>query len=134
MASAARSAHPRLVFAAADAAALPIRSGTLGGLLAWYSLINVAPDRLPGVLDELARVTAAGAPLLLAFQSGRGERVDRTSSYGLPVAMTYFLHRQQEVVDGLVDAGFVLYATVCREPALPHETTPQTFLLATRGR
>jgi hypothetical protein len=59
----------------------------------------------------------AGAPLLIAFQSGLGERVDRASAYGQPVAMTYFRHRQQDVMDDLVAAGFVLYASVQRARA-----------------
>lgn len=133
MVTAARSAHPALAFAAADAAALPLRSGSLGGLVAWYSLINLPPALLTAVLAEFARAMRAGAPLLIAFQSGLGERVDRASAYGQRVAITYFRHRQQDVMDDLVAAGFVLYASVCREPALTHETTPQTFLLATRG-
>ncbi len=133
MVAAARSAHPALTFAAADAAALPLRSSALGGLVAWYSLINLPPSLVTAVLAEFARVMRAGAPLLIAFQSGLGERVERSSAYGQPVAMTYFRHRQQDMIDGLLTAGFVLYASVCRQPALAHETTPQTFLLATRG-
>jgi ubiquinone/menaquinone biosynthesis C-methylase UbiE len=133
MVSVARSLHPGLSLAVADAGALPFRTGALGGLLAWYSLINLPPRVLPGVLAEFARVTAPGAPLLLAFQSGQGERVDRASAYGRPVSMTYFRHRHEDVTGALVAAGFALYASVRREPALDHETTPQTFVLARRG-
>ncbi len=133
MVVAAHSAHPALPFAAGDAAALPLRTGALGGLVSWYSLINTPTAGLPEALEGFARVTAAGAPLLLAFQSGQGERVDRRSAYGRPVSMTYFLHRADTVAADVADAGFSLYATVNREPALPHETTTQSFVLAKRA-
>lgn len=133
MVKAARSTHPTLPFAAADAAALPLRPRVLAGLVAWYSLINLPPSLMPAVLAEFARVTQVGAPLLLAFQSGQGEPVEWASRYGPPVTMTYFRHRREDVIDDLVAAGFALYACVHREPVLAHETTPQTFVLATRG-
>ena len=128
----ARSARPDLAFAVADAGRLPLRSGALGGLVAWYSLINMPSDVLPGVLTEFARVTRPGAPVVVAFQSGAGERVDRTGAYGLPVTFTYYRHRVQDMEDALFGADFGLHATVRREPSQGHETTPQTFLLAVR--
>jgi ubiquinone/menaquinone biosynthesis C-methylase UbiE len=132
MATVARSARPDLAFAVAHAGALPLRSGTLGGLVAWYSLINLRTDLLPGVLAEFARVTRPGAPVVVAFQSGDGERVDRTTAYGHPVPLTYYRHRVEDVADSLAAAHLTLHATVRREPLRAHETTPQAFLLAQR--
>ncbi len=132
MATAARAAHPDLSFTVAHAGALPFRSGSLGGLVAWYSLINLPSSALPGVVAEVARVTRPGAPILLGFQSGDGERVERTTSYGRDVALTYHRHRVEDVVDAVVATGLALHATVRREPSLAHETTPQAFVLALR--
>ena len=133
MVAAARSAHPDLPFAAAHAGALPLRSGALAGLVAWYSLIHLPSTVLPEVLDEFARVLRPGAPLVVAFQSGRGERVDRATSYGHPVPLSYFRHRVEDVADALAGASFTLQETVHREPSLVHETTAQAFLVATSG-
>jgi ubiquinone/menaquinone biosynthesis C-methylase UbiE len=133
MVAAARLAHPTLPFGAGDAAALPFRTRAVGGLVSWYSLINMPTSGLPEVLDGFAHVMAAQAPLLLAFQSGQGERVDRPSAYGRRLTMTYFLHRAETVAAAVTDAGFSLYATVDRQPALPHETTTQSFVLARRA-
>jgi len=133
MVAIARSTYPALAFAAGDATALPLRKKGLGGLVAWYSLINTPSDELLGVMEGFARVTAAGAPLLLGWQSGAGERVDRSTAYGRPVPMTYFLHRADAVAHDVAQAGFSLYATMNREPALSHETTTQSFILATRA-
>lgn len=128
----ARRAHPHLALAVAHAAALPVRSGVLAGLVAWYSLIHLPGDRLAGVFAEFARVTTRGAPVLVAFQCGEGQRVERLTSFGPPSPLTSYRHRIDDVAGALDAAGFAPYATVRREPALAHETTPQAFLLAQR--
>lgn len=132
MVTVAQSARPDLGFAAADAAELPIRSGALAGLIAWYSLTNLPTDLLPGVFAGFARVLRPGAPVLVAFPCGEGQTVQRTSSYGHPVSLTFYRHRLTAVADALMAAGLEPYATVRREQSLVHETTPQAFLLAHR--
>jgi ubiquinone/menaquinone biosynthesis C-methylase UbiE len=129
----ARAARPDLGLAVAHAAALPVRSGALGGLLAWYSLIHLPSEELAGVAAEFARVTRPGAPVLLAFQCGDGERVQRSSSYGHDVALTYSRHRVSDVVDALEQAGLAVQATVERRPSQGHESTPQACVLAQRA-
>ena len=49
-----REARTDLALAVAHAGALPLRSGALSGLVAWYSLINLHTDRLPGVFAGFA--------------------------------------------------------------------------------
>ena len=132
MAAAALSAHADLAFVAASAEALPLRDGVLSGLVAWYSLINMPTTALTPVFAEFARVTAPGAAVLIAFQSGDGQRVDRTSSYGKEVPISYFRHRIEDATAALVAAGFTPYATVNRAAALSFESTPQAALLAHR--
>lgn len=132
MATAAKAARPELGFTVAHAGALPVRSGALGGLVAWYSLINLRSDLLAGVAAEFARVVRPGAPILVGFQSGDGERVLQMTSYGHDVPLTYYRHRISDVSHALVDAGLALHATVQRQAAAAHESTPQAFLLAQR--
>ncbi len=112
---------------------LPLRAGALGGLVAWYSLINMPTEALPAVFAEFARVTTPDAPVLLAFQSGNGERVDKPTSYGQPVPLTYYRHNTHEVAAFLAAAGFDVYATVNRVTAQWFESTPQATLLAHRS-
>ena len=132
MVAASRSAHPGLPFAAAHAGALPLRASSLAGLVAWYSLIHLPSTVLPGVLEEFARVLQPGAPLFVAFQRGQGERVDRATSYGHPVPLTYYRHRVEDVANALAGARFRLQETLHREPSLAHEMASQAFLLAAR--
>jgi hypothetical protein len=109
-----------------------VRSAALGGLVAWYSIINMPTQSLWTVFREFARVTRAGALVLVAFQSGEGQRVERATSYGLPVTLTYYRHSADEVAQALKVAGFTLYASVTRRAALSFESTAQTVLLAHR--
>ena len=132
MAAVARATHDELPFLAAHALALPLGRGVLGGLVAWYSLINMPTTWLPAAFTEFARVTRPGSPVLVAFQSGDGQRVDRTVSYGLPAPLTYYRHRVEEASSALTAAGFSLYASVSRPAALPFESTSQAILLAIR--
>jgi hypothetical protein len=99
----------------------------------WYSTINTPTESLAEVFGEFARVTRPGAPLLVAFQSGEGQRVDRITSYGLPVPLTYYRHSEQAVAEFLATTGFTLYACVTRTAALSFESTSQTALLAYRN-
>lgn len=128
----ARAARSDIPLAVAHAAHLPFRTGSLDGLVAWYSIINLPTDRLPSVFDEFARAVRPGAPIVVAFQAGAGERLDRTSAYGHAVPITYYLHSVEVVTEALAAAGFTLDATVKRQPSQSHETTPQAFLLARR--
>lgn len=132
MVGVARALHAGLPFAAAQARALPLRTGTVGGLLAWYSLINLPTEALAGVFVEFARVARPGAVVLVAFQAGGGQRVDRTTSYEQPVPLSYYRHDVSDVAAALDAAGFALYANVQRAAALSFESTPQAALLGQR--
>lgn len=49
---------------------LGVPDAGLGGILAWYSLIHLEPERVPSALDEFARCIAPGGSLLLGFFDG----------------------------------------------------------------
>jgi SAM-dependent methyltransferase len=66
----ARAAHPELRFevGSMDAlGALGVADGSLGGVLSRYSIIHLAPARLPAVVAEFSRILAPGGHLLLSF-------------------------------------------------------------------
>lgn len=66
----ARVGHPGVPFVRGSLAALPLVTGALDGVLAWYSLIHVPPDRLVPVLRELRRVLRTGGSLVVGFVDG----------------------------------------------------------------
>ena len=71
----AREAFPGVPFAHGDATALPLADGVLTGVLAWYSLIHLAPARMPGALAEVARVLAPGGHALIGVYASEDEGV-----------------------------------------------------------
>ncbi|HXH77455.1 class I SAM-dependent methyltransferase [Nocardioides sp.] len=131
MVEVARRDHPGIRFDVGSMEALSLDDDTLGGALAWYSLIHTRPELLGTIAQEFARVMRTGAWLLTAFQAGEGERRERAGAYGHPVAMTNYRHAPQHVVDVLDASGFDVHTRLQRAPE-GSETTPQAVLLARR--
>ncbi|MEF2979292.1 class I SAM-dependent methyltransferase [Subtercola sp. YIM 133946] len=66
----ARRAHPGVPFEVGDIDELPDAAQSLGGVLAWYSLIHREPATLGVALAEFARVLRPGGGLLVGFFVG----------------------------------------------------------------
>jgi SAM-dependent methyltransferase len=63
----ARRTHPDVRYEVGSAEHLRAADGSLGGVLAWYSLIHHAPDAIGEPLREIARVLRPGGRLLVGF-------------------------------------------------------------------
>ena len=133
MVKVARRTHPHLRFEVSAMEDMNIPDATLGGLIAWYSLIHTAPDGLPTVVSEFARAVKAGGWLLTAFQTGAGERIERSSAYGHAVTMINYRHDPRHLIVVLEAGGFDVHTQLQRS-AEGTETTPQTVLLARRRK
>lgn len=133
MLAAARRAHPAIRFEDGRLTDLPVSDGALAGAVCWYSIIHTPPKDLDLVSAELARALAPGAHLLVGFQVGHGERVHRTEIQGTAVSLTNHRHDLGQVVTSLATAGLHVHVRAVREPELPHESTPQGFVLARAG-
>ena len=85
---------------------------------------------------ELARVLRPGAHLLLGFQVGAGDRVDRTVASETAAAtvtrLMSYRHDPNHVATCLSDVGVEVRSVTKRQPASDHEKTPQAFILAQR--
>ncbi|MCA1656034.1 MAG: class I SAM-dependent methyltransferase [Pseudonocardiaceae bacterium] len=129
MVAVARSSFPALAFTVGSMLSLPVPSGALGGVLAWYSTIHVPDDLLPRALAEFQRVLAPGGHLLLAFQVG-DEPLHLTSGLGHAITLDFHRRRPSRVAGLLRAAGLPVRARTVREAEYDAETTPQAFLLA----
>lgn len=129
MVEVARRRYPHLRFDVGSLTDLDLDDGSLGGVVAWYSIIHTPPERRPLVLAELHRVLAPGGHLLLAFQAGDDEPVHREEAYGHAVSLVSYRLSPERVVDVLEELGFVLHTRVIREPEGEYEKTPQAYLL-----
>ncbi|MFE0446197.1 class I SAM-dependent methyltransferase [Streptomyces fungicidicus] len=109
----ARRAHPALRFDEARMEALPVEDGTLGGVLAHYSMIHTPPGELPGLLAEQARVLAQGGLLLVSFFGTDGPDTVRFDHKVTP-AYSWPADRFAELLAG---AGLVTFARLHHAPA-----------------
>ncbi|HEY8913298.1 class I SAM-dependent methyltransferase [Lacisediminihabitans sp.] len=128
MIAVARKDHPTLRFEEGTMEALALEDGSLGGIVAWYSIIHTPPERLPVVFAEFARVLAAGGYLLIAFQSGDEPR-HITRAYGHDLDLDAYRLPANRLTVMLADSGLAVHSQLHRAPD-DSEKTPQAFLLA----
>lgn len=67
---AARQRYPGVDYRIGHAARLGVEDASLGGILAWYSLIHTEPDRIDEILAEFARCVRPGGGLTIGFFEG----------------------------------------------------------------
>ncbi|MFC8508890.1 class I SAM-dependent methyltransferase [Streptomyces sp. NPDC057411] len=108
----ARRAHPALRFDRARMEELPVEDGTLGGVLAHYSMIHTPPEELPALLDEQVRVLAAGGLLLVSFFATDAPEPIR---FDHKVAPAYSWPADR-LADLLAGAGLVTVARLLHDP------------------
>jgi ubiquinone/menaquinone biosynthesis C-methylase UbiE len=124
----ARRTYPELRFEEGSMLALDLPDASLGGLLAYYSIIHIPWEQRSQVFTEFHRVLGPGGVLMLVFQIG-DEQGHRTEFSGTPVSFTWYRQQPDEVADLLREAGFELWMTAVRERA-DWEKTTQGYLLA----
>ncbi|GAA0998897.1 class I SAM-dependent methyltransferase [Subtercola frigoramans] len=66
----AANAYPAVDFAVEGLDAMEARTGSVGGVLSWYSLIHYEPDEIQVPLREFGRVIKPGGALLVGFFEG----------------------------------------------------------------
>lgn len=134
MIDAARSAHPHLRFDVGSLTHLRGPDRSLVGVVYWYSIIATPPDELDAIWQESDRVLRSNGQILLAFQSGENDLVERPGADGSASTLTLYRHRVDDVVRSLDRVGFEVLIDVRRTALLSHETTPQALLVARRRR
>jgi SAM-dependent methyltransferase len=123
----ARSEHPELRFEVGTMTALDLADESMGGVLAFWSLIHVPDEVIPTVLAGFRRVLRADAPLLIGFHVGDVSRL-KTQGYG-GHPMNLYVHRRQpaKVSTWLREAGFTVETEMLLDP---ENSTPGAILFA----
>lgn len=96
----ARARFPDSRFEIGSVRDIPAADASLGGILAWYSLIHTPPADLPSVLAEFARVLEPGGSVLIGYFDGEARE-----AFAHRVA-TAFFWSADALGELLVDAGF----------------------------
>lgn len=66
----AKAAHPTGRYELGSMRSLDVDSGSVAGILAWFSLIHLPPQELDGVLADFRRMIAPGGTLVVGFFDG----------------------------------------------------------------
>lgn len=125
----ARARHPALTFDEGSLEHLEIGDATLAGVLVWYSIIHLPPERIPDVLTEFHRVLAVSGRALLAFQATDGQDVE---PFDHKVIRSY-RWSPDRLATLAQQAGFTPVARMVREPD-PDERGRQGYLLLVKDR
>jgi SAM-dependent methyltransferase len=121
--------NPSLRFVAADARALPVRSATCAGIVAFYCLIYEGPEIAAAALAEFGRVLRPGGTLLLAVHAGEG--VHHYAEYrGTPVDVELYLWAPETLVRLLAEAQLDVHRTEVRAPHEFEHPTQRLYVSA----
>ncbi|GGU15377.1 class I SAM-dependent methyltransferase [Nocardioides albus] len=107
--TAARERFPSVAFQQADLAAIPLENRSVGGILAWYSIIHTPPADLPKILSEFSRVLEPGGSALIGYFDGEpGEAFDHA-------VHTAYYWSAEALEELLAEHGFVVEQASARQ-------------------
>ena len=128
----ARRVFPDVTYEVGDLRRLmrPATADGWGAVLAWYSLIHLAPAELPAALEALVRPIRPGGLLVLALHAGRTVR-HVTSWFEQEIDLEFVLYPPDEVVGLLERAGLTDVEWYQRGPvAALGESSERLYVLA----
>jgi ubiquinone/menaquinone biosynthesis C-methylase UbiE len=96
----ANAAYPTGKYQLGSMKCLDVESGSIAGILAWYSLIHLPPQDLDGVLAEFRRVMTPAGTLVVGFFDG-----DEVAAFDHKV-VTAYRWPVDELFERLARAGF----------------------------
>jgi SAM-dependent methyltransferase len=107
--------NPGLEFRVGDMRELGLPTGSLVGLVAFYSIVHFESAELEGVMRQLRRVLALGGFALISFHVG-SQVVHVDDLFGAPVNLDFRFHAASTIIEGLRAARFAVVEHIEREP------------------
>jgi len=114
-----------------DLRRLPFAGASLGGVVAFYSLIHLQRAELDSVLAEIHRVLRPGGRLLFSAHEGEG-LVEQREFLGHAVPVVATLFTLDELVDATRRSGLHLTVAERREPLNSELQTGRLYVAAER--
>ena len=127
----ARERNPALAFEVGDMLDLGLAPGSIGGAVAFYSLINLVRTDVPALLAQLRVALAPGAPLAIAVHQGVGE-IRETEVLGARVEMVATLFTTEELSAYAKEAELTVDLAETRDPYPEEYPTRRVYLIAMR--
>jgi SAM-dependent methyltransferase len=118
MVAEAHRLFPGLDVVVGDMLDLPFDDGSLGGVIAFYSIVHFHDGQLALAFSEMARVLAPGGLAAFAFHIG-DEVLHRDEWWTHPVTLDFRMLPTEHVVALLRDAGLDVTTTTERGPYHP---------------
>jgi SAM-dependent methyltransferase len=116
----------------ADLRALPVASGTVAVVVAFYSLHHLVRRELPRALGEVVRILRPGGRFLLATHLGAGEVVSSEFLGHQVKAFGGTLYSAEDITSELERSGLELTEVRTREPLAHEYPSRRIYLLARR--
>jgi SAM-dependent methyltransferase len=114
----ARQLNPDITFQVGNMMNLDLRDASLGGIVAFYAIVNISEKLLPTVFGEMWRVLKPRGRLLLSFHIG-DETVRPGELLGQSVSMDFFFFQPAAITKRIEAAGFAIEDVVERGPYGP---------------
>jgi len=114
-----------------DIRRLPFVGASLGGVVAFYSLIHLRRDELDVALSEIHRVLRPGGRLLLSAHEGHG-LVEQEEFLGHAVPFVATLFSLEELMTATRRSGLHLTMSRRREPLEAEHQTGRLYIAAER--
>lgn len=112
----ARRDYPDLRFKVGTMTDLDLADDSVAGVVAFWSVIHVPDDAMPGVLEEFRRVLRSGGPLLVGFHVGDETQHTSQGYTGRPIALDSHRRQPGTIAGWLRDAGFAIEAELIMRP------------------
>ncbi|NUR07665.1 MAG: class I SAM-dependent methyltransferase [Nocardioidaceae bacterium] len=116
MVAIARRDHPHLRFEVGTMTDLDLADDAVAGIVAFWSVIHVPDDAVPGVFLEFGRVLRPQGLLLIGFHVGDQTRHTSTGYTGRPISVDSHRRTPGKVRGWLRDAGFTTEAELVVGP------------------
>lgn len=129
MVALARREHPDLRFEVGTMTDLDLADGSVGGVLASWSVIHVPDDAVPRAFAEFHRVVRPGGPVLVGFHVGDGTRTTTEGYSGRPIHVESHRRRPERVSQWLREAGFRIES---EQLLRPDDEVPGAVVIAAR--
>jgi SAM-dependent methyltransferase len=116
MVAIARRDHPDLRFEVGTMTDLDLADHSVSGVLAFWSVIHVPDNAVPGVFAEFGRAMQPGGPLLVGFHVGDETRRTSQGYSGRAIGVDSHRRRPEVVSRWLRETGFTIEAELMMRP------------------